>query len=214
MIRVAVVEDHHLVREGIRALIERTDDIEVVGEAGDGVEAIALVSSAQPDVVVMDVTMPRMNGIEAIAEFKSSGADPKVVVLSMHSDPALIRQAMAAGARGYVLKAAVTEDLLLAIRAAHRGATYLSPVASETIHAGVPDAAGSPRGRVELTKRERQVLGLIGDGLTNKAIARSLGISVKTVERHRTSLMSKMGAHNIVELVRAAIREGFIELED
>lgn len=214
MIRVAVVEDHHLVRDGIRAVIERADDIEVVGEAEDGLAALELVERFTPDVVVMDVTMPRLNGIEATTRLRARPEPPKVVILSMHADPAMVRRAMFAGASGYVLKGSVTEELLLAIRAAHRGATYLSPAASETLIDTAEEHTGPSDDGVELTNREREVLTLIGDGLTNKSIARKLDISVKTVERHRTSMMAKLDAHSIVELVRAAIRHGFIELED
>lgn len=214
MIRVVVVEDHHLVRDGIRAVIERAGDIEVVGEAEDGLAALELAAAVGPDVVVMDVTMPNLNGIEATTRLRAGVDPPKVVMLSMHADPGMVRQAMAAGASGYVMKGSVTEELLLAIRAAHRGATYLSPAASETILEG-PAPSQEPTGNsADLTPREREVLALIGDGLTNKAIARKLDISVKTVERHRTSMMAKLDAHSIVELVRVAIREGYIELED
>ena len=168
MIRVAIAEDHHLVRDGIRALLERASDIEVVGEAIDGLEAVALVEKEQPDVVVMDLTMPGLNGIEATVRIGSSDGRTEVVILSMHADPALIRKAMQAGAKAYVLKGSVTEELLLAVRTAHQGATYLSVAA----------------------------------------------VSVKTVERHRTSLMGKLDAHSIVELMREGFRRGLLELDD
>ncbi len=213
MIRVAIADDHHLVREGIRALLERAADIEVIGEANDGIEAVELAQALVPDVLVMDVTMPRQNGIEATEAIRAADLTTEVVMLSMHTEPALVRRSMQAGAKGYVLKGSVTEELLLAVRAADRGATYLSPVAS----ASILETTASPNeplaGRDKLTPRELEVLQLIGEGLTNRAIGNQLGISVKTVERHRTRLMAKLDAHSIVELMREAFRRGLLDIE-
>ncbi len=212
MIRVIIAEDHHLVRDGIRALLERADDIEVIGEATDGAEAVALVAEMQPDVIVMDVTMPEQNGIEATRLIRGSGVATEVVILSMHTEAALVRKAVQAGARAYVLKGAVTEELLLAVRSAHRGATYLSPMASESLLE--PEIASPSRAADDrLTARELEVLRLIGDGLTNRAIGKKLSISVKTVERHRTKLMAKLDAHSIVELMREAFRRGLLDVD-
>lgn len=212
MIRVIIAEDHHLVRDGIRALLERADDIEVIGEATDGAEAVALVAEMQPDVIVMDVTMPEQNGIEATRLIRGSGVATEVVILSMHTEAALVRKAVQAGARAYVLKGAVTEELLLAVRSAHRGATYLSPMASESLLE--PESASPSRAADDrLTARELEVLRLIGDGLTNRAIGKKLSISVKTVERHRTKLMAKLDAHSIVELMREAFRRGLLDVD-
>ena len=215
MIRVAVADDHQLVREGIRAVFAQADDIEVVAEATSGEEAVAIAKREQPDVLVMDITMPGLSGIEATARIKQLDLETEVVILSMHSDAAVIREAVRVGARGYVLKGSVADELLLAVRSAHRGATYLTPVASATILAqgADDDRADEPRDH-GLTDREREVLGLIGEGLTNRAIASRLGISIKTVERHRTNLMGKLDAHSIVELVRTGIKIGVIELDD
>lgn len=210
MIRVVIAEDHHLVRDGIRALLERADDIEVVGEATNGAEAVELVALVQPDVIVMDVTMPEQNGIEATRSIRMSDVATEVVILSMHTEAALVRRAMQAGAKAYVLKGSVTEELLLAVRAAHRGATYLSPIASESFLERSPSTSPSPS---LLTPRELDVLRLIGDGLTNRAIGTELSISVKTVERHRTKLMAKLEAHSIVELMREAIRRGLLNID-
>lgn len=212
MIRVIIAEDHHLVRDGIRALLERADDIEVIGEATDGAEAVALVAEMEPDVIVMDVTMPEQNGIEATRLIRGSGVATEVVILSMHTEAALVRKAVQAGARAYVLKGAVTEELLLAVRSAHRGATYLSPMASESLLE--PESASPSRAADDrLTARELEVLRLIGDGLTNRAIGKKLSISVKTVERHRTKLMAKLDAHSIVELMREAFRRGLLDVD-
>jgi DNA-binding NarL/FixJ family response regulator len=211
VIRVVIAEDHHLVRDGLRALLERAGDMEVVGEATNGVEAVELVERERPDVIVMDVTMPERNGIEATHLIRSLDTSTEVVMLSMHAEPALIRRSMLAGAKGYVLKGSVTEELLLAVRSAYRGATYLTPIASESI---LNSDTGSPSSQsADLTPRELEVLHLIGDGFTNRAIASRLSISVKTVERHRTSVMAKLGVHSIVELMRESFRLGLLDVE-
>lgn len=219
MIRVIVADDHHLVREGIRALLEKADDIEVVGEAADGQEAVDLVQRANPDVLVMDIAMPRLNGIQAIAQLRTLGTSARTVILSMYSDEILVRQAIQNGAKGFLLKGSVSDELLLAIRAASRGAVYLSPAISET---ALSDVSSAPAGTGpkaqgpgdQLTPREREMLQLISEGYTNNRIAEALGISVKTVERHRTNLMAKLNAHNLVELIRVAMKHGLIRLQD
>lgn len=211
MIRVVIAEDHHLVRDGIRALLERADDIVVVGEAVNGVEAVDLAAKDKPDVVIMDVTMPERNGIEAARMITASDSPSAVVILSMHAEPALVRRAVDAGAKGYVLKGSVTEELLLAVRSANRGAVYLSEMVSDSLRYGdeEPETDDEP-----LTPRERDVLYLIGDGLTNRAIGSQLAISVKTVERHRTKIMAKLDAHSIAELMREAFKRGLLDVED
>jgi DNA-binding NarL/FixJ family response regulator len=219
MIRVIVADDHHLVREGIRALLEKADDIEVVGEAADGQEAVDLVQRANPDVLVMDIAMPRLNGIQAIERLRTLGTSARTVILSMYSDEILVRQAIHNGAKGFLLKGSVSDELLLAIRAASRGAVYLSPAISETALSDVSSAPAGAGPRAaspgdQLTPREREMLQLISEGYTNNRIAETLGISVKTVERHRTNLMSKLNAHNLVELIRVAMKHGLIRLQD
>ena len=217
MIRVVIAEDHHLVREGIRALLEKADDIEVVGEAVNGREAVELVKRLGPDVLVMDIAMPRLNGVAAVEEISTLGSRTQVVILSMHSDEILARQSLRYGARGYLLKDSVTEELLLAIRAANRSATYLSPAISETVLGDLITSQASPEMLSplnQLTTREYEVLQLISEGYTNKTIAEMMSISVKTVERHRTNLMSKLRVTNIVELIRLAIKHGLIHLDE
>jgi len=212
MIRVVIAEDHHLVRDGIRALLDRADDMQVIGEAVNGADAVTLVERLKPDVVVMDVTMPGQNGIEATRIIRSAGQATEVVILSMHTDPALVRKALQVGAKAYVLKGSVTEELLLAVRSAFQGATYLSPAASESILETDVSVTESNAKDI-LTPREMEVLQLIGEGLTNRAIGKQLSISVKTVERHRTKLMAKLDAHSIVELMREAFRRGLLNVD-
>jgi DNA-binding NarL/FixJ family response regulator len=215
MIDVVIADDHHLVRQGIRALLDRADDICVVGEASTGEDALDLVEELSPDVLVMDITMPGMNGVEATRELMQRGTRTSVVMLSMHSDVALIRQAVQAGATGYVLKGSVADELLLAVRAASTGGTYLTKAASEQVMNGraTRPEADTAEASATLTPREQEVLSLIGRGLTNRAIGARLEISVKTVERHRSNLMSKLDAHSVVELVRIGIKSGVIRLD-
>jgi DNA-binding NarL/FixJ family response regulator len=213
VICVVVADDHHLVRQGIRALLENADGIEVVGEAADGQEAVELVERLAPDVLVMDIAMPRLSGIQAIGRVRALGVTTQVVILSMYSDETLVRQALRNGARGYLLKRSVTEELLLAIRAASQDEIYLSPAISRSIVADflafqTDVEASSPFER--LTSREREVLQLISEGHTNCAIAQTLQVSVKTVEKHRANLMSKLNLHDVAGLTRVAIKHGLV----
>lgn len=217
MIRVIIAEDHDMVREGIRALIEKSGDIEVVGEADNGRQAVEMVKALSPDVLVTDISMPEVNGIEALQKVRALELSTEVVMLSMYSSEVMIRQALHAGARGYLLKDSVSDELRLAIRAAARGATYLSTGVRLPFE-GQPqlDAeTGIWNEPVQMiTDRESEVLQLIGRGQTNKQIAEVLSISVKTVERHRASLMAKLGVDNLVGLVRTAIRHGLLSIEE
>jgi DNA-binding NarL/FixJ family response regulator len=215
MIRVIVADDHHLVRQGIRALLEKADDIEVIGEAADGQEAVELVERLVPDVLVLDIAMPRLNGTQATARVRALGVATQVVILSMHSDETLVREALRSGARGYLLKRSVTEELLLAVRAASRGEIYLSPAISRSIVADLlMFQADYKSGFDLLTPREREVLQLIAEGRTNRAIAQMMQVSVKTVEKHRASLMSKLDVHDVAGLTRIAIKHGLVFLDE
>ncbi len=216
MIRAVIADDHHLVRQGIRALLEKAGDIEVVGEAADGQQAIELVQHLLPDVLVIDIAMPRLNGVEAVARIRALGVKTRALILSMYSDETLVRQALRNGASGYLLKRAISEELLLAVRAVSRGEAFLSPEVSGPLLAklldGQPDSADAdPLSR--LTPREREVLQLVAEGNTNGEIAQSLNLSEKTVEKHRASLMAKLCLHDTAGLVRAAIRLGLIRLD-
>ena len=216
MIRVIVADDHHLVRQGIRMLLESAEDIEVVGEAEDGMAACALAESLTPDIIVMDISMPRLNGAQATELIRSRLPDTQVVVLSMHADESVVKQALRSGARAYVLKRAVSEELLLAIRAANRGETYLSPPIAGSILTDFltrqdgPDEASPPQ---RLTPRERQVLQLLAEGNTNAKIASTLVVTVKTVEKHRASVMNKLDIHDLAGLVRFAVRHSIVSAD-
>jgi DNA-binding NarL/FixJ family response regulator len=217
VIRVIIADDHHLVRQGIRALLEKADDIQVVGEAADGREAVELVERLVPDVLVMDIAMPRLDGSQAIGQIRALGVATQVVMLSMYSDETLVRQALRNGAKGYLLKRSVTEELLLAIRAAVRGEIYLSPAISQSVVSGflaLCEDADESNPHDRLTSREQEVLQLISEGYTNKAIAQALKISTKTVEKHRANVMSKLKVNDLAGLMRAAIKHGLIILNE
>lgn len=214
MIRVVVADDHNLVRAGIVALLENESGLEVVGQAVDGDEAVAQVLATRPDVLIVDVTMPGRNGIEVTRAVAEHGLGTAVVVLSMHGDRAMARQALLAGARAYVQKSDVTDELLVAIRAARQGATYISPALSHALVTGPGPADEADDVARALTEREEQVLGLVATGLTSRAIAGRLGIREKTVERHRANLMAKLGVDNVVDLLRRALKLGLVRLDD
>ena len=217
MIRVIVADDHHLVRQGIRMLLEKAEDIDVVAEAEDGIEAVELAERLAPDVVVMDITMPRLHGAEATELIRARRAATQVVVLSMHADEAVVRRALRRGARAYVLKRAVGDELLLAVRAVSRGETYLSPPIASSIldeFLSLSGQLGESNTLELLTPRERQVLQLLAEGGTNSVIAEDLIVSVKTVEKHRASVMSKLDIHDLAGLVRFAIRQGLVSVDE
>lgn len=213
MIRVVIADDHHLVRHGIQSVLAHAGDIEVVGQAEDGEGAIALVRTLQPDVLVLDMSMPRLNGIQAMEQIEKLGLPTRIVVLSMYSDEAMVRQALRLGARGYLLKRSVTEELLIAIRAANRDETYLCPAVTDYVLNEWRDGRENMEPIERLSPREREVLKLIAEGYTNKEIAERMAISVKTVEKHRANLMDKMEVTALADLVRLAIKYGLIFLD-
>lgn len=216
MIRIVIAEDHHLVREGIRALLEKAGDIEVVGEAVDGQEAVEFTQRLTPDVLIMDIAMPRLNGILAAEQLRDAGSATHIVILSMYSDELLVRQALQNGVKGFLPKGSVSDELLFAVRAASRGAIYLSPSipASVLTDQSIRDKPKSGGANGSLTAREREMLRLIGKGHTNSQMAQAMGVSIKTVERHRTNLMQKLNARNLAELIRIALMQGLIPLDD
>ena len=214
MIQVIIGDDHHLVRQGIRALLEKTDDIRVIGEAEDGQQAVEMTERLKPDVVVLDIAMPRMNGILAVEHITSLGLPVRVVMLSMYPDESLVRQALNKGAKGYLLKRSVSEELLLAVRAAHRGEAYLSPEIARTVMDTFLARGAEVLDRFDqLTLREREVLQLVAEGHTNNEIANILTLSVKTVEKHRGNMMTKLDVHDLAGLVKVAIQHGLVHSE-
>ncbi|MBI3328661.1 MAG: response regulator transcription factor [Nitrospinae bacterium] len=216
MIRIVIADDHHLVRQGIRALIEKTDDMQVVGEAANGQEAVRLAERLAPDVLVLDIMMPLLNGIQTTAQVRARYPRTQVLILSMYADETLVRGALREGARGYLLKGSIVEELLLAIRATSRGECYLSPPIATTVLADLLARQTPPEGATPLDRlspREREVLQLISEGQTSAAIAEVLHISLKTVERHRANLMAKLQVHDLAGLIRLAIKHRLVSLD-
>jgi len=208
-IRVFLVDDHTVVRQGLRRILESDDEIEIVGEAGDGRTALELVQKLRPHVVVMDVAMPELNGIEATRQILKRVEGTKVLVLSMHGDDVYVRQALKAGARGYLLKDSEDLDLIKAVKAIRDGGSFFSPPVSKVVlsgYLGDKVEGDADDGASRLTDREREVLQLIAEGKTNKEVAHALSVSVNTVETHRKHVMEKLDLHNTAELVRFAIR--------
>ncbi|MBN1430562.1 MAG: response regulator transcription factor [Anaerolineae bacterium] len=214
-ISILLVEDHHLVREALRALIEEGHHFAVVGQAEDGNQALQMAEKLHPNVVVMDIMMPHLNGLEATSRLRALHYPPKVIILSQHHAQEYIVQALMVGASGYLLKDAAADELPTAIRAVIEGTTYLSSqIPRDAIEESLlrRDNAESPF--LRLTPREREVLQLVAEGNTNRQIAHYLGISIKTVEKHRFSLMDKLGIRDVTGLVRFAIAHGIIEGDD
>ena len=213
-IKVVIADDHAVVREGIKMILSREPDIEIVGEAGNGREALDLVAKTKPHVVVMDISMPEMGGVEATRRVKEAHPKVNVLALTMHEDESYVFQLLKAGASGYVLKRGAAQDLVQAIRSAARGEAFLYPSVARSVLADYLKRveAGEERHRFDgLTDREREILALIAEGLSNQEIARKLYISIKTVQTHRTHIMEKLDLHNRAQLVRYAIRKGLIE---
>lgn len=215
-VRVLVVDDHAILRDGIKALLSLYDDIEVVGEASDGREGIDRVRALDPDVVLMDMAMPGLGGLEATIEIRKANPDCKVLILTQHGNKEYIFPVLKAGASGYVLKKAAGTDLVSAIRAVNRGESFLDPTVAKMLLDGYV-VKGAERDEAHeydhLSDRERQVLKLVAEGHSNKEIGDLLCLSVKTVMGHRANVMEKLGIHNRTELIRYAIRKGLIEVE-
>jgi DNA-binding NarL/FixJ family response regulator len=213
MIRIVVADDHHLVRQGICALLEKVDDIQIVGQAATGLEAVELVQTMSPDIVVMDVAMPRLDGRQATEQIRELNTAVAVIILSIHADPILVQQFIQRGVKGYLLKRSIADELLMAIRAACRGEIFLSPAISDAVKILLlsPTAREEPQSVVDLlTSREREVLQLIAEGHTNNGIAEVLTISVKTVEKHRANLMAKLDVSDLPSLIRTAMQHGLV----
>ncbi len=214
-IRIILVDDHHIMREGLKSLLMAQSDISVVGEAGNGRAALGLVRKLTPDVVVMDVSMPDMNGIDATCRIKEESPDIQVIALSMHSDKLFVEGMLKAGVSGYLLKDCLLEDLACAIYAVAKGGIYLSPKIAATVVKTYLHQLTNSHGceQAILTRRERETLQLIAEGRDTKEIASRLHISTKTVDTHRRKIMEKLDLHSIAELTKYAIREGLTGLE-
>ncbi len=214
-IRVLLADDHQMLREGLRAVLSLEEDIEVIGEASDGRAAIEMAERLVPDVVLMDIGMHGLNGVEATRRIKAGNSDVKVIALSTYSDKRYVLSMLEAGASGYVLKAAAVDEMCRAVRAVAAGKRYLSPDVAGVVvdaHLGTPDRPDAPSSSI-LGSREREALQLLAEGHSSPEIARRMRIAPSTVETHRRNIMSKLDVHNIAELTKYAIREGLTTLD-
>lgn len=213
MIRIVLADDHNVLRAGLKSLLERQRDFQVVGEAGDGRELVCVVDETKPDIVITDIGMPKLNGAEATSQIVTKHPKTRVIVLSMHSDEAYVLRALKAGARGYLVKESAEADLMTAVRTVHLGKAFFSPSVSALL---VEDYVRQMRDRgLEdsyelLSAREREVLQLIAEGKSNKDTANVLGLSVYTIETHRGNILQKLNLHSIPELILYAVRKGVI----
>lgn len=211
-LRILLVEDHALVRAGMKALLQKIEGIEVAADTGDGLEAVKYVQTAAPDLVLMDIAMPGLNGLDATARIVKESPTTRVILLSMHANEEYLRQALQVGASGYLLKGAELAELELALMTVGRGERYLTPaVAKYAIDAYREKSEGPSGPLAKLSMRQREILQLIAEGQTTKDIAQRLNLSVKTVETHRSQLMERLDIHDVPGLVRFAIRVGMIQ---
>lgn len=210
---IVLADDHTMVREGLKRILSEKGDMEIIGEAADGLELLSLLNKLTPHIVVLDISMPKLRGIEAVREIKGIHPDVKVLILTMHKDKEYLYQAISAGANGYLLKEDADTELFIAIQTIRNGRTYLSPFLTEE---SKEDWAQITRGKLNLsfdgflTTRERQVLKLIAEGKSNKEIGDLLFISVRTVERHRANMMAKLNLKKTIDLVKYAIQKGYV----
>lgn len=213
MIRIVLCDDHAVMRRGLRLVLEEQSDFTVVGEGGDGREALALVEALKPDVAVLDITMPNLNGIEAARQITAKTPETAVIVLSMHADESFVLRALKGGAKGYILKESREADLINAIRLVSEGKSFFSPAVSRLLvedYVRQLQAKGMEDSYELLTTRERELLQLIAEGKSNKDIANLLNLSVYTVETHRSNILAKLNLHTVPELILYAVRKGLI----
>ena len=211
--RVLLADDHGIVRRGLKSLIENETDARVIGEAADGLEALRLCDEHKPDVLIVDIGMPKLNGLDVAARVQKQERPPRVVILSMHSDESYIMRALAAGARAYLLKEATDEDLVPALRAVAAGKPFFSPLVAGVLvedYVRQLQARGLTDSYHLLTDREREVLQLLAEGRSNKEVATLLDLGLSTIETHRANLMQKLNLHNTAEIVLYAVRKGII----
>jgi len=214
-IKILLADDHRIVREGLKNLLEKEPDIEVAGEADNGREAVRLAGKLKPDIIIMDIGMPELNGVDATRQILSVLPETRVIALSMHSEEEFIRRVLVAGASAYLLKDCAADELTVAVRRVHSGRKYLSQDISEMLMRDFVDSRWNTAGPgfTPLTDREREVLQLLAEGKSNKEISGKLFISVKTVESHRKNIMEKLQLFTIPELTKYAIRNGLTSLE-
>ena len=213
MIRILIAEDHLMVRAGLRALLEKAGDIHVIGEASNGQEAIEMTEALRPDVLIMDIMMPRMNGIQAAENIREMKLSTYILLLSMYSDEGFVQQALQYGVKGYVLKSSVSDELLQAVRTVAAGKAYFSIPISEIVQSTANSRSASQEGDSfsTLSPREKEILQLIAEEHTSAEIANMLFISEKTVEKHRTKLMEKLNVRNLAGLVRLAVKYHLVD---
>ena len=212
-VRIVLADDHIVMRNGLRLLLERQPHLQVVGEAADGRQAVALSESANPDVVIMDIGMPNLNGIEAARQIVNRNPRTAIAILSMHSDESYVIRALKAGARAYLLKDSAEADLLAAVRALTEGKSFFSPAISKILvedYMRQLENRGAEDTYELLTNREREILQLLAEGRTNKEVANMLNLSLYTVETHRTHILQKLNLHSVPELILYAVRKGII----
>lgn len=213
-IRVLLVDDHIVLRDGLKSLLNHESDIEVIGDVGDGREAISAVESLRPDVILTDISMPGLNGIESVRMLRHEHPTLKIIILSMHSSQEYVLQSLQAGANGYVVKQAEASEVLAAIRSVMAGGAYLSPTISKHLIddylSQTPEEISAPK----LTTREREVAQLIAEGQSTREISETLTISVKTVETHRMNIMKKLNAKSATDIIKYALKKGWISLDD
>ncbi len=215
MIRVIIAEDHNLVRHGIRLVLEQSAEVQVVAEAETGEDAVLLTQEHCPDIVIMDLSMPRLDGAQAAERILGMNLPTQIIILSMHADTTMVQQLLRRGVKGYLLKDAVSEELMLAIRSVSQGKMFISPTISENVMMLLlsPSDVEAESAAELLTPREREVLQLVAEGYTNAAIAQTLSISVKTVEKHRANVMTKLEVNDLASLIRQGIKQGLILLD-
>ena len=211
MIRVLLADDHALVRAGLRSILQGVPEVDVVGEAGDGNQAVAMAAELKPDLVLMDISMPELNGVEATRRVLKLKPAPRVLVVSMHADGQYVRSALRAGASGYLLKTADLRELTLALSVVARGEVWISPGVAKTVIDEVVNGTPDPGSPEVLTSRQREILQLIAEGSSTKQIARRLQLSVKTVDSHRAQIMERLGIRHVAGLVRYALRAGMVK---
>jgi DNA-binding NarL/FixJ family response regulator len=214
VIRLVLADDHNLVRAGLRSLLEDLPDVEVVAECADGREALTAIAEHRPDVALLDIGMPGLNGLEAAARIHQANPDTRVVILSMHANERYVAQALSAGVAGYVLKDAFIDELPVILRSVMRGETYLSAAISKQVVEALRGKMGGDEAPSDpLTPRQREILQLLAEGQNTKEVAHILGVSAKTIETHRAQIMDRLGIHDLPGLVRYAIRAGLIRPE-